>query len=427
VNRHHRRGRRHLVVALLPILLVACATSTPTTSPPTTATPQSTPGQGASASPSAIPTQSGATPSSVATATPTVTPAPSSALSCPRRVLASLTETQRIGQVFAVGLANDGFDAASRTALAEDGFGTWWFTRTTTVGAAAIRRVADAVQAASTKKATGGIPAFIAANQEGGQVQALRGPGFARMPSAVTQGTWSTATLQQRAAQWGRQLAAAGVNLDFAPVADVVPAGTAANNAPIGQLEREYGSTPKVVADHVAAFIAGMRSAGIVTTAKHFPGLGRVAQNTDNSAGVVDDVTTVDDPYLTSFGQAVKAGVPAVMLSLATYDLIDPDHLAAFSPSIISGLLHDKLGFRGLVMSDSLSAEAVASIPIGSRAIRFLEDGGDLIVVRPVDMALTMADAVQARAASRQDFRARVDAAALRVLEAKDAAGLLPC
>ena len=363
----------------------------------------------------------------MATATPTVTPAPSSALSCPRRVLASLTETQRIGQVFAVGLANDGFDAASRTALAEDGFGTWWFTRTTTVGAAALRRVADAVQAASTKKATGGIPAFIAANQEGGQVQALRGPGFARMPSAVTQGTWSTATLQQRAAQWGRQLAAAGVNLDFAPVADVVPAGTAANNAPIGQLEREYGSIPKVVADHVAAFIAGMRSAGIVTTAKHFPGLGRVAQNTDNSAGVVDDVTTVDDPYLTSFGQAVKAGVPAVMLSLATYDLIDPDHLAAFSPSIISGLLHDKLGFRGLVMSDSLSAEAVASIPIGSRAIRFLEDGGDLIVVRPVDMAVTMADAVQARAASRQDFRARVDAAALRVLEAKDAAGLLPC
>jgi hypothetical protein len=87
----------------------------------------------------------------MATATPTVTPAPSSALSCPRRVLASLTETQRIGQVFAVGLANDGFDAASRSALAKDGFGTWWFTRTTTVGAAAIRRVADAVQAASTK------------------------------------------------------------------------------------------------------------------------------------------------------------------------------------------------------------------------------------------------------------------------------------
>ena len=326
-----------------------------------------------------------------------------------------------------MGLANDAFDAAARTALAENGFGTWWFTRTTTAGAAGIRKVADAVQAASTKRATGGIAAFVAANQEGGQIQALRGPGFARMPSAVTQGTWTIATLRQRAEQWGNQLAAAGVNLDFAPVADVVPAGTAADNAPIGQLEREYGSTPKVVADHVAAFIVGMHGAGIVTTAKHFPGLGRVAQNTDFSSGVVDDVTTADDPFLEPFHRAVEAGVPAVMLSLATYERLDPDRLAAFSSSIIDGVLGKELGFRGLVMSDSLSAEAVSSIPVGSRAIRFLQDGGDLVVVRPVDMAVTMAKAVEARAASNADFRARVDDAALHVLEAKEAAGLLPC
>jgi beta-N-acetylhexosaminidase len=338
-----------------------------------------------------------------------------------------MSETQRVGQVFAVGLANDAFDAAARTALAENGFGTWWFTRTTTAGAAGIRKVADAVQAASTKRATGGIAAFVAANQEGGQIQALRGPGFARMPSAVTQGTWTIATLRQRAEQWGKQLAAAGVNLDFAPVADVVPAGTGADNAPIGQLEREYGSTPKVVADHVAAFIAGMHSAGIVTTAKHFPGLGRVAQNTDFSSGVVDDVTTADDPFLEPFHRAVEAGVPAVMLSLATYERLDPDRLAAFSSSIIDEILGKELGFRGLVMSDSLSAEAVSSIPVGSRAIRFLQDGGDLVVVRPVDMAVTMAKAVEARAASNAAFRARVDDAALHVLDAKEDAGLLPC
>lgn len=329
--------------------------------------------------------------------------------------------------MFAVGLANDAFDPATRSALTQYGFGTWWFTKTTTAGARAIKNVADAVQAASTKKATGGIRPFVAANQEGGQIQALRGPGFARIPSAVTQGTWPTATLRQRAEQWGRQLAAAGVNLDFAPVADVVPPGTAADNAPIGQLQREYGSTPKVVADHVAAFIAGMHSAGIVTTVKHFPGLGRVAQNTDFSSGVVDDVTTRDDPFLEPFHRAIQAGVPAVMLSLATYERLDPDRLAAFSSEIISGILEKQLGFHGLVMSDSLSAEAVSSIPVGSRAIRFLQDGGDLIVVRPVDMAATMAKAVEARAASHPDFRARVDSAALHVLEAKDVAGLLPC
>jgi beta-N-acetylhexosaminidase len=217
------------------------------------------------------------------------------------------------------------------------------------------------------------------------------------------------------------------VNLDFAPVADVVPAGTEPDNAPIGRLEREYGSTPTNVADHVAAFIAGMQKAGVVTTAKHFPGLGRVKQNTDYSSGVVDTVTKADDPFLTPFRRAVDAGVPAMMLSLATYQRLDPDRLAAFSPAITGELLRDDLGFSGLVMSDSLSAEAVASIPVGSRAIRFLQAGGDVIVVRPVDMAVTMAQAVAARAAANPTFAARVDDAVLHVLEAKGAAGLLPC
>ena len=342
-------------------------------------------------------------------------------------MLASLSEEQRIGQLFAVGLANDQFDATARGAVAKHGFGTWWFTKTTTVGAAAIRKVADAVQAASTKKSTGGIAAFIAANQEGGQVQALRGTGFARIPSAVTQGTWSVATLRARAETWGRQLRAAGVNLDFAPVADVVPAGTAASNAPIGQLEREYGSTPARVGIHVEAFIDGMRRAGVVTTAKHFPGLGRVAENTDFASGVVDTVTTPDDPYLDSFRQAIDAGVPAVMMSLATYRRIDPDRLAAFSWPTIGGVLEDRLGFKGIVMSDSLSAEAVSSIAIRDRGVAFLDDGGDMIVVRPVDMAIEMADAIAAHAQESAWFRDRIDNAVLHVLRAKEAAGLLPC
>jgi len=424
VNRHHAAPplSRTIVALLLAIVCAACATSTPTAAP-ATASPIAGTVEPSPTEASTVPPE----PTSSASPTPTATAAPSIALSCSQRVLASLTETQRIGQLFAVGLADEFFDATARTAVREHGFGSWWFTRTTTVGAAGIREVADAVQAASTERTTGGIGAFVAANQEGGQIQALRGPGFARIPSAVTQGTWSIATLRARAERWGEQLVAAGVNLDFAPVADVVPAGTAADNAPIGQLEREYGSTPGNVASHVAAFIAGMQKAGVVTTVKHFPGLGRVKQNTDFSSGVVDTVTTGDDPFLTPFGKAVDAGVPAVMLSLATYERLDPDRLAAFSAPITGDLLHDALGFDGLVMSDSLSAEAVSSIPVGSRAIRFLEAGGDMIVVRPVDMAVTMAGAIAARAAANQTFSARVDDAVLHVLEAKEAAGLLPC
>ena len=404
---------------LLAILLAACTTSSPAPTVAPSSMPSSAPTSTVQASAPPIPAPG--------TTTPTAIPEPSTAASCAETTLASLTEAQRIGQLFAVGLAKDRFDATARDAVAHSHIGSWWFTEKTDIGVDAVRAVSDAVQAASTEASTGGVGAFVAANQEGGLIQALSGPGFDRIPSAVTQGTWPAATLNARATRWGRELLDAGVNLDFAPVADVVPKGTERDNAPIGELKREYGSDPTAVARSVAAFIDGMHAAGVATTAKHFPGLGRVASNTDFATGVVDSITTPDDPYLTPFRRAVDHGVPAVMMSLATYERIDPDRLAAFSWPTIGGILEDDLGFTGIVMSDSLSAEAVSSIPAGTRAVAFLDDGGDMIVVNPVDVAVDMVKAVAAHARESDWFRRRIDNAALHVLRAKDAVGLLPC
>jgi beta-N-acetylhexosaminidase len=223
------------------------------------------------------------------------------------------------------------------------------------------------------------------------------------------------------------QLRAAGVNLDFAPVMDVVPPGPASQNQPIGALEREYGDDPATVSAHGVAFITGMRRAGVATTAKHFPGLGRVLGNTDVTANVIDTVTTAGDPYLLPFKGAVDAGVPMVMVALATYTRIDPAHLAVFSPTVMR-LLRDTEGFKGVIVSDDLgSAAAIASIPPSRRAIDFLDAGGDLIVSKEVQPARTMAAAVLARAARDPSFSAVVDDAVDRVLRAKDASGLLPC
>jgi len=232
--------------------------------------------------------------------------------------------------------------------------------------------------------------------------------------------------LQHDAATWGRQLSGAGVNLDFAPVMDVVPSGTESANAPIGALHREYGSDPTTVATHGAAFIRGMRQAGVATTAKHFPGLGRVHDNTDDVGAVVDTVTGADDASLKPFRAAVAAGVPIVMVSLATYTRIDPDHLAAFSPTVMR-LLRVGMRFEGVIASDSLTATAVSNVPPAKRAIEFLSAGGDLIVSRTVNATVAMATAVLARASSDSEFGAQVDDAVQRVLTAKEAAGLLPC
>jgi len=390
----------------------------------------------ASACGSAVaPSQAGVIPTATpATATPGVpspTPAPTASptppASCAARTLATLTEVQRIGQLFVLGLAKDKLDDAERDAIARYHVGSMTFTTQSGAGVRAIRAITDSVQSLATPDATGGIRFFIAANQEGGLIQGLSGSGFDDIPTAVDQGKLSPATLRRDAARWGRQLAAAGVNLDFAPVADVVPAGTERQNAPIGSLEREYGSDPGRVASHVAAFVAGMTQAGIATTAKHFPGLGRVAGNTDVTAGVSDDITVRDDPFLEPFAAAIKASVPFVMVSLATYERIDPEHLAVFSPTIIEGMLRDDLGFRGVVISDALGAKAVAGIAPADRAIDFLDAGGDMIISNQVIPAVEMAEALATRARASAAFQARIDDAALQVLDAKEAAGLLDC
>jgi beta-N-acetylhexosaminidase len=338
-----------------------------------------------------------------------------------------MTLRQRVGQLFMVKLPTLAAGASISGAITTWHIGNVWIGRQT-AGVTAIRAVTDALQHLTRDTATGGVPLFVSANQEGGSIQGLSGPGFATIPSAVTQGSWSVAKLETQAAVWGGDLAEAGVNADFAPVADVVPDGTQSQNAPIGQLRREYGTEPGPVADHVVAFIDGLHDAGVATTVKHFPGLGRVEGNTDNVADVVDDVTTRDDAYLEPFQAAIADGsTEFAMISLATYTRIDPDHLAVFSPTVMRDMLRGELGFDGVIMSDSLTATAVVSIAAGTRAIRFLEAGGDLVVLTPVDTAVAMVKAVVARATSNATFRSLVDASALRVLEAKAKAGLLSC
>jgi beta-N-acetylhexosaminidase len=303
-----------------------------------------------------------------------------------------------------------------------------WFVATTDAGVAGVRAVSDAVQAQVSARTTGGVRFYVAANQEGGEIQALRGPGFSTMPTARDQGTMAPPALRADAAEWGRQLASAGVNLNLAPVMDVVPPGTDADNQPIGALHREFGHDPVTTGRHGAAVIRGMESAGVATTAKHFPGLGRVTGNTDFTAQVVDTKTTRDDPYLRSFRSAIRAGVPFVMVALATYTQIDPDHLAVFSPTVIRSMLRGDLGFRGVVVSDDLGAAvAVADIPPAQRALDFIRAGGDLIVSKTAGPADEMAASIVSQAGSNPGFKALVDQAAMRVLEAKQASGLLPC
>lgn len=409
------RRRSSVLAGLLAAAVMAvpaCGGSSPAGGArPTAATPHSTATRTAPGSPAASPSAAAGTPQS-----------------CADRVLARMSLAQRVGQLFVVGLAGSVLDSATAQAIRTYHFGSASFIATDTAGVAGVASVTRAVQSLASAQATGGTRFFVAANQEGGEVQALQGAGFSTMPSAVAQGMLPPAELRGLARTWGSELRAAGVNLNFAPVMDVVPAADISQNAPIGQLMREFGHTPAVVASHGVAFIRGMTEAGEATTAKHFPGLGRVRGNTDFSANVIDTVTTIDDPYLRTFQAAIDAGVPFVMVALATYTRIDPRHLAVFSPVVMRTMLRDRMHFGGVIISDDLgAAQAVASVPPGTRAVQFISAGGDMVTSTYVGPAEAMARAVLARAQASRAFAGKVDAAAAYVLAAKQRSGLLPC
>jgi beta-N-acetylhexosaminidase len=346
--------------------------------------------------------------------------------SCPTQVFRRMSEAQRVGQLFLVGIAGAP-TAEVAQAVGTYHFGSLLWQGTSTVGVAADRQASQAIQSLASSAATARVRFFIAANQEGGQVQELKGPGFSAIPSALVQGQLSAAELQRQAAAWGRELRSAGVNLDLAPVMDVVPSATASQNAPVGALQREFGHTPQVTGPHGAAFIRGLKQAGAAATAKHFPGLGRVVGNTDFSSGVIDTTTGPNSSYLGSFEAAIKAGVPFVMVALATYTRIDPHHLAAFSSRVMR-LLRRQLNFRGVIVSDDLgAAAAVTGLSPATRGIDFLAAGGDLITSQSLPAAIAMDQAILARAGRDAAFRATVNSAVYRILDAKQANHLMPC
>jgi beta-N-acetylhexosaminidase len=360
---------------------------------------------------------------------------PSPKIDVIQQTFGNMTDAQRVGQLFMsdVPSTGAGATAASRTAYQK------------AVGALTANHVGSVIldgndtlghnQVTAQLHQIVGEPApLIATDEEGDLVQRLKGPGFDPIPSALVQGAEPPAALRTDAAHWASELKTAGVNVDLAPVMDTVPAGFG-SNPPIGDLGREYGRTPQSVSDHGVAVAQGLRDAKVIPTFKHFPGLGRVHGNTDKTP-TTDVLTTRHDAYLAPFAAGLKAGssvvadapaIPSfVMVSLATYRQIDPAQPAAFSRTIITGMLRGDLGFHGVIVSDDLgNAKAVATVPVGERATRFIAAGGTMILTVNPDTVAPMARAVLDKMAADPAFKQQVYAATHTVLTAKHQAGLL--
>lgn len=337
------------------------------------------------------------------------------------RAIATMSLDERAGQLIMAPMFAGGNPADLSALISTRHVGSVVLIGNWNNGTAAAKTAADALQS----YAPSGNQLIVSTDQEGGQVQHLKGSGFDTMPSAVAQGQMSADTLRSSAKTWGGQLKQAGINIDLAPVLGTVQVKRS-SNAPIGALNRDFGLDSNGNAQHGIAFIEGMRDAGVGATVKHYPGLGAVTGNTDfTTEGILDTTTTLDDEEIGAFNTTIKQAKPAmVMMSLATYQRIDSSAPAAFSSKIIDGTLRGSVGYDGVVISDSLSAAAVSGIATKDLGVRLVDAGGDLACIGDTSYVTPILDGIIARAQSDPAFAKKVTASATRVMTLKYQMGL---
>ncbi len=276
-------------------------------------------------------------------------------------------------------------------------------------------------------RAPGGIAPVVMADEEGGAVQRLANL-VGSIPSARQMGaTMTPAAIEQAALVTGRRLRAAGVTMDLAPVLDVD--GGAGPNATDADGTRSFSAQEPIAAADGVAFATGLERAGVVPVVKHFPGLGGATGNTDLEPASTPPLATLERVGLRPFVAAIRAGVPAVMVSNATVPGLTSVP-ASISRAAIDGLLRDQLGFRGLVVTDSLSAKSLSDLgySVPAASVAAIASGADLVLFNadPDRVGAVTASIVQAELAAVSTGRlapASLREAAAEVLAAKHVPG----
>jgi beta-N-acetylhexosaminidase len=216
---------------------------------------------------------------------------------------------------------------------------------------------------------------IVTIDEEGGEVTRLEARTGSSYPGNLALGVANDVDLTRDvASSIGARLAAAGIDLNLAPVADV---NSNPRNPIIGV--RSFGSDFDAVARHTAAWIEGMQSAGVAASAKHFPGHGDTSTDSHVAVPVV-----ADDPHrgaLKPFVAAIASGVRAIMSAHVVVTNIDSEPATA-SRRVMTGILRDELGFEGVAVTDGLEMRGFsADGDVGEGAVRALRAGCDALCV----------------------------------------------
>jgi beta-N-acetylhexosaminidase len=213
----------------------------------------------------------------------------------------------------------------------------------------------------------------------------------------------------------GREARAIGIHVAFAPVVDV-------NNNPNNPVinVRSFGEDPDRVAKLSAAFVRGVQREGVAAVAKHFPGHGDTDTDSHTALPVVrSDRARLDSVELVPFRAAIQAGIAGIMTAHIALPAVERDSTpATLSPHVMSGLLRDTLGFKGITFTDAMTMEGIGKGYTIDRSGPLAVEAGDDVLLMPTDVP-KMLDAIVARVEKGEISRERIDASVRRLLSLK--------
>jgi beta-N-acetylhexosaminidase len=279
--------------------------------------------------------------------------------------------------------------------LAEGLGGVCYFGSNTADGLWSVVELSTAIKAANPR-------AVIAVDEEGGDVTRLHALDGSPVLGPAALGAADDLVLTRDTGRAiGAEMAAVGINLDFGPVADV---NSNPDNPVIGT--RSFGTAPAPAAAHVAAWVSGLQEAGVAACAKHFPGHGDTAQDSHLELPTVEaDLETLFARELVPFAAAVEVGIASVMTSHIVVPALDPELPGTLSAPVL-GLLRDRLGYDGVIVSDALDmAGASAGRGIPEVAVLSLAAGADLLCIGPEKPAALVRETQDAIVAAVRDGR----------------------
>ncbi|MBJ6362068.1 beta-N-acetylhexosaminidase [Paenibacillus sp. GCM10012307] len=328
--------------------------------------------------------------------------------------ISRMTIEQKIGQLMLIGLNGTSLQTEAREMIENYHIGGFILYKYNITGPSQALHFLNELKASN-----GGnpVPLWLSVDQEGGKVSRMPEE-FVKIPSARSVGRIENTDYAHGIGQaLGNLLQKLGFNMDFAPVLDI---DSNPNNPVIG--DRSYGRKPQQVVSNGIAVMKGLQSKDIAAVVKHFPGHGDTSVDSHLDLPVVNkSLEELQSFELLPFEEAIKQGADAIMVAHLLIPALDMDYPASISKPVISGLLREKLGYDGVVITDDMMMGGITKhYGLAEAAVRSIQAGSDILLIgHDYKQQKAVLQALLKSVADKTLTEERIDQSVYRILKLK--------